>query len=205
LQGFQLAQAAMESAFNTGLVTGEAIELGLELVIIEEFRVGLGIGAELGFHAANPEQVPGGGYQFIEHGLLQRAARVDFGLVIGAERFEFFAVLEGNEDLGGGEAVLARVLGGLSFAGFSARSGAELGVGGVCDLTCWRCDVVRNASLRAREVRVRQGRTMELIGGIGGSRARFLTTHRAALRASTRTDENWGLPEELWTGLGCWR
>jgi hypothetical protein len=132
LQCFQLAQAAMEGAFNAIIVPAKETKLGLDLRIVEKFCVRIRGGTELGFHEANPAQFPGGGNQLIEESLLQYASRADFGLVIGVERFEFYAVLEGNEELDGGESVRARVLGGLGFAGFSAGASAELGVRGVC-------------------------------------------------------------------------
>src|SRR5579864_7898652 len=61
LQGLQFLEAAVESALDAGLMAGQAIELGLDLVVVEQVEVGGCAGAELGFHAADAAQVPGGG------------------------------------------------------------------------------------------------------------------------------------------------
>jgi hypothetical protein len=52
--------------------------------------------------------------------------------LVAAKAIEFRLNSGVVEEFGGGEAVLARVLGRLCFTGFCTWSGAELGICGVC-------------------------------------------------------------------------
>jgi hypothetical protein len=58
-------------------------------------------------------------------------------LEFGEEFFEFFAVLGGDDEFGGGESVLARVLGGAGLASLGPGTGAEMGIGCVDGLACF--------------------------------------------------------------------
>jgi hypothetical protein len=66
LQGFQFFEAAVEGALDARLMAGEAVELGLKLVVVEQVSIGRSAGAKVGLPAADAAQVPGGGDQLVE-------------------------------------------------------------------------------------------------------------------------------------------
>jgi hypothetical protein len=101
----------MEAAFDSGVVAGEAVELGGELGVVEDVEVGLGRGGEFGFHATDAAEIPGGRHELVEQNPLEGALRPDVGLKLDVELVEFFTVLSGDDELGGGESMLSRVLG----------------------------------------------------------------------------------------------
>ena len=121
----------MEGALDARLMAGEAIELGLKFVIVEQVSIGGEARAEVGFHAADSAKVPGGGDQLIEEGLLKRALGRDVGLESGEQFVEFFAILGADDEVFGRESVLAGVLRGGGFALRRPGTGAELCVGSV--------------------------------------------------------------------------
>jgi hypothetical protein len=131
LESFQLLQTAVERALDARVVTGEPVELGLEIVVVKKVSIGCGVGAEFGFHAADPAQVPGRCDELVEQGLLEHALRSDVVLEFGGEGFEFFTIFWTNDEVLGGEAVLAGVLGRARFAFIGSRAGAELRIGDV--------------------------------------------------------------------------
>ena len=71
------------------------------------------------------------GDELIEEDLLDGAVGVDGGLEAGQEFVELVAIFGGDDEVGGGEAVFAGVLGGSGQAGGGAGAGAEGGVGRV--------------------------------------------------------------------------
>src|ERR1051326_1154333 len=60
--------------------------------------------------------------ELVEQELLESAVGFDLGCELGVEGFELFAIFGGNDELRGGEAVLARVLRRAVFAFFGASS-----------------------------------------------------------------------------------
>ena len=86
----------MKGAFDTRLVTGQAIEFGLEIVVVEQVEISGGAGAKLSFHATDASKVPGGRYQVVEECLLDCALGSDVGLVIGKQSAKFFAIFRAD-------------------------------------------------------------------------------------------------------------
>jgi len=101
LQGLELFEGAVEGSLTAGLVARQAIILRVEQV---EFRL------------EDAAQVPGGGDQFVEQGLLDLSAGVNLAQTASCL---------------GSEAVLAGILRTAGLAWFGARAGAGLGVGAV--------------------------------------------------------------------------
>ena len=134
VQSFEFAQGSVEASFEAGVIAGEAIELGGEDVVGEEVA-GRGRGGhEFGFHAANAAQIPGGGEEFFKDDFLERALRASLGVELRAEFFEVVTLVVRDQRMLASEAVTTSVLGRAGFTFFGARSGAELGVGGVGQL-----------------------------------------------------------------------
>ncbi len=136
LQCFQLLEATMEGTLDAGLVSSETVEFNLKVVVREQIAV-LEAGAQLGFHAANAAEVPRGGDQLIEQGLLNSALGFDFDLEIGEELLELLVLAGREDDFSGGETVLACILRGVSFAFLSSWSGGMLSIGRVGGESCW--------------------------------------------------------------------
>ena len=130
LQGFQLLEATMEGALDAGVVTSEAVELILQIVIGQQFLV-RGAGTQFNLHAANTVKVPRGGDELIKQGLLDAALRLDIGLAMGEQLLEFFVFAWGDDNFAGGEAVLRSILRRAVFSFDGSWSGGMLGVGGV--------------------------------------------------------------------------
>jgi hypothetical protein len=72
--------------------------------------------------------------QLFENNLLECALRLGLGVELRAKLIERRTVSIGNDGVLGGESVGAGVLRRLALSFFSARSGTEMGVGGVRDL-----------------------------------------------------------------------
>src|SRR5205807_9937056 len=81
LERFQLFERAVKGALETRVMAGETVELFLEIVVGEERSVGIVAGAELCLHLADALELPRGGEQLTEEGLLERA----FGLNVYPE------------------------------------------------------------------------------------------------------------------------
>src|ERR1700693_5051615 len=69
-----------------------------------------------------------------ENNVLERALGFGLGQELRAKLIERSTIFIGDDGVLGGESVGASVLRGLALSFFSARSGTELGVGGVRDL-----------------------------------------------------------------------
>ena len=110
VQRLEFFACAMEDARQT-------VELGIEHV-------------DRGLEDADAAEIPGGGDEFIEEGLLEGALGLDFALVTGEQVIEGLEVLRLDDQLLGSEAVLEGVLQTAGLAFFSAGAGAELRVGG---------------------------------------------------------------------------
>jgi hypothetical protein len=106
MERFQLFESAVEGALDAGLVTGQTVELFLELIVVEKVGIGLGAGAEFGFHATDAAEVPGGGDELVEEGVFERAFGFDFIAEFGEHFVELGAIFGADDEIGGGEAVL---------------------------------------------------------------------------------------------------
>ena len=127
----------METALDAGFVAGETIKFGGQRGVVEYVEVAFGGGGQFRFHAADAAKIPGGGDELIEQDLLDSALRTDVGLELGEEFVEFFSVFSADDELGGGEPVLAGVLRGAGLAFGGSGASAEAGVGRVGGLACF--------------------------------------------------------------------
>ena len=121
----------MEGALDARLMAGEAVELGLDLVVVEQVQIGSGAGAEVSLHATDAAQVPGGSDQLVEDGLLKRPFRSDVVLESSEQFVELLAILGADEEVFGGEPMLAGVFGSPGFTFRCSWTGAETRVGSV--------------------------------------------------------------------------
>ena len=88
----------------------------------------------LRFHGADTAEVPSGMDQLFENNLLERSLGFRLGLELLAKLLERGTVFLRDDGVLGSESMRAGVLRRLALSFFSARSGTELGIGGVCDL-----------------------------------------------------------------------
>ena len=86
---------------------------------------------------------------------------------LGEEFVEFLAVFRGDDELGGGESVFARILRGAGLTLAGAGAGAEAGIGGVGSLTSFG-KAVFIGGLVQFDCRVRGGGWNESGVGNGG-------------------------------------
>jgi hypothetical protein len=128
LEGAELLQAAEERTLGAGLVTGQTLEGGFEGVFEE--GVG-GFGGQFRFQAADAAEVPGGVDELIEQVVLEGALGIELGLVGGEEVVKLFLFAFADDQVAGGEAVFAGVLGGAGLALGGAGAGGKTSVGGV--------------------------------------------------------------------------
>jgi len=88
----------MKSALDARHVASQTVKLGQEDIVVEQVVAGGGAGAELGFHDADAAEVPGGGDEFVEEGLLEDALGSDVGLESSEQFVEFLAIFRGDEE-----------------------------------------------------------------------------------------------------------
>ena len=98
--------------------------------------VEIGIG-EGGFQAADAAEVPGGVDELIEQVVLEGALGIEFSLVGGEEVVKLFLFAFADDQVAGGEAVFAGVLGGAGLALGGAGARGKTSVGGVRRLASW--------------------------------------------------------------------
>jgi hypothetical protein len=98
LQCFELLEAAVKSALDARLVTSETVKLGQEDIVVEQVVAGGCAGAELGFHNADAAEVPGGGDELVEEGLLEGTLGSDVGLESSEQFVEFLAIFRADEE-----------------------------------------------------------------------------------------------------------
>jgi len=60
----------MEDALDESVVTGETVELGGQVGVIEDVEVGFRGGGQFRFHATDAAKIPGGGNELVEQNLL---------------------------------------------------------------------------------------------------------------------------------------
>jgi hypothetical protein len=118
LEHAQFFEGAVKGALEAGVMAREAIGKGIEQV-------------DAGLEDVDAAEIPGGGDEFVEEGLLERAARLDFGLVVSLQLLEGCLFFGLDDELLGGEAVFQGILRTAGFTFFSARAGAELRVGAI--------------------------------------------------------------------------
>jgi hypothetical protein len=94
------------------VVAGEALEGGCGGFGGE----GIAVGGQVGFEAADAAKIPGGEDELVKQVLLEHALGLEVVLVGGEEVVEFLALLGGDDDLAGREAVFAGVLAAASLA-----------------------------------------------------------------------------------------
>jgi len=121
----------MKGALDAGLVAVQAVQVFFEL-----FGCSCGVRAGSDLHAADTAEIPGGGDQVVEQGLLGCALWLDIRLVVVEQFLEFLVLIWRDDQVASGEAVCSSVLGraGLTFG--RTRSGAVLSVGSVGCQTC---------------------------------------------------------------------
>jgi len=112
LESAELAEAAEEGALGAGVVAGQALEGGFG-VWGGEGIAGL---AKDGFEAADAAKIPSGEDELVEQVELDHALGLEVVLVGGEEVLEFLALIGGDYDLAGREAVFAGVLAAASLA-----------------------------------------------------------------------------------------
>ena len=122
LVGLEFAQGAVEGAFMTATVAGEAIELAGDVF------VGEGAGDEgFGFEGVDAAEIPARGQELFEESDLEGAGGGQLGAVLGFELGEGLCLVLAEEEAAG-EVVPVGVLADGGFAGGGAGSGGALGV-----------------------------------------------------------------------------
>ena len=97
LQSFQFFECAVESAFEPGVVTAQAVGQRIKHV-------------SLGLEGAHATEIPGGGDELVEESFLDGALGLDVVLIVREELLELFAFFGLYGQLLRGEAVLAGIL-----------------------------------------------------------------------------------------------